>query len=85
MQGHARTHNTLPPALSSAAEGHDSPPEAPLRDGGRVQLVQRYRQLCSELHLLYLDLLPAGRRWQGCGFPGKAKLSVHPGQAGIKF
>lgn len=44
-----------------AAPSHDSPPQAPIRDGGRFQLVQRHRELRPELHLLHLDLLPAGR------------------------
>lgn len=43
-----------------AAPSHDAPAQAPLRDGGCVQLVQRHRELRPELHLLHLDLLPTG-------------------------
>lgn len=59
-----------------AAPSHDSPPQAPLRDGGCVQLVQRHRELRPELHLLHLDLLPAGRRREGRRLPGEPVMTL---------
>lgn len=38
--------------------------------GFGLHLLQRHRQLCPELHLLHLDLLPAGGRWQSRGVSG---------------
>uniref|UniRef100_A0A8C0Z9T1 Transmembrane protein 59 like n=1 Tax=Cyanistes caeruleus TaxID=156563 RepID=A0A8C0Z9T1_CYACU len=38
--------------------------------GFGLHLLQRHCQLCPELHLLHLDLLPAGRRWQSRGVSG---------------
>lgn len=64
------------PSSHRAAASHDSPPQAALGDGGRVQLVQRHRQLGPELHLLHLDLLPASGRRQGGGVSGKRQPSV---------
>lgn len=73
------------PAISSTAQSHDSPPQAPLCDGGRVQLVQWHCQLRPEFHLLHLDLLPAGWRRQGGGISGRTRLGVCAGRAGFSL
>uniref|UniRef100_A0A8B9T9C6 Transmembrane protein 59 like n=1 Tax=Anas platyrhynchos TaxID=8839 RepID=A0A8B9T9C6_ANAPL len=68
----------LPEVESRMDKSPEVKAPAVLRAGFGLHLLQRHRQLCPELHLLHLDLLPAGGRWQSGGVPVPAPAGIPP-------